>query len=554
LERVLNPEESLEELKRFQTALTAAEADLKKLKAELGNFTEFVDFQLELLKDSEVLKATQDYIRERGRNAEFAYLQVMRTLAGPISTKAPFFRERMADIQDATTRVLRHLMHEPSPSLGNLKPGSILLAHDLPPSEAARLSREEIAGVAIELGGKTSHTAIMARALEIPAVVGVSELMSRVSEGAPLILDGNRGLLILNPSPNRQRFYLAEAQRLETLRRSLEEKAVAEPVTKDGKEIDLSANIEFLTEVAVVKRYGAKGIGLFRTEYLYLLRRRAPTEEEQFQVFSEVARRLAPYPVIIRTFDLGGDKLIPGYQEANPFLGWRAIRFCLDNPEFFIAQLRAILRASSFGNLKVMFPMIASLSELRRAKFLLNRVKEELLQARIPFDPELQVGIMVETPSAAILAPALARECDFFSIGTNDLTQYTLAVDRANERVASLYDHFHPAVLRLIKETVDAGHERGIWVGVCGELSANPLGIPLLLGMGVDELSVSPLALPEAKEVIRATDTGVAVQLVERTLNFSTPVEVSKYLKRELPRRLPDLADFIFAERRVCLI
>ncbi|MEN9979530.1 MAG: phosphoenolpyruvate--protein phosphotransferase [candidate division WOR-3 bacterium] len=552
-ERVLKPEDAGPEVERFRRAVRDVEAELQELHQQVGremgrDFAEFIDVQLALLTDEEVLNGTERYIREQLRNAEFAYSQTLKGLSvSGMAAQVPFFRERFADMADVSARVLSVLLGDNLPSIFGVKPGSVLVAHQLPPSDAALLDPAKVAGIVLEAGGKTSHTAIMAKAKEIPAVFGADAILKTVQEGDEIFVDGYRGLAILNPSANRLKTYEAEIKREQRRRASLKALVEEEPVTLDGKMIDLSANVEFLIEARQARDNGARGIGLFRTEYLFLARRRPPTEEEQFEIYRDVAELFRPFPVIIRTFDLGGDKVIPGYTEANPFLGWRAIRFCLDDTALFKNQLRAILRASAAGNVKIMFPMVATIEELRRAKLVLEEAKKELRKEGKQFDENVEVGVMVEIPSAAILAQQFARESRFLSIGSNDLTQYTLAVDRGNERVARLFDHFHPAVLRLIKNTVDAAHEQGIWVGMCGEFGADPMGVVLLLGMGVDEVSVVPGLLPETKQVIRSIDTGVAAEVAHQALKLSTALEVERLLEREVHHRFPKLARSLHA-------
>jgi phosphotransferase system enzyme I (PtsI) len=456
----------------------------------------------------------------------------------------------MLDIFDVSNRVMRHLLGDDSRSLLEVEPGTVIFAHDLPPSEAALLDPRKVVGLVLEAGGKTSHTAIMAKAKEIAAVAGTGPLCDKVTEDQKVFVDGYRGLAILNPSANRLRAYDHEIERRRVYRESLSVLTTRESVTADGRTIDLSANIEFIAEARAGKRYGARGVGLFRTEYMYLAKRRPPTEEEQFLVYAEVARLFKPYPVIIRTFDLGGDKVLAGYSEANPFLGLRAIRLMIGKPDLFGDQLRAILRASAFGNVKVMFPMVSTIEELRRAKLEVERAKGVLKARGVEFDPDFEVGVMVETPSAAIMADRLARECRFLSIGSNDLTQYTLAVDRGNEHVAKLFDHLHPAVLFLIKKTIDAAHQQGIWVGMCGEFASDLLGMLVLLGMGIDEMSVSPAMIPEAKGIIRSIDAGAAAEVVSQALKLSSALEVKHLLRREMHRKFPQLAEFQFEEKK----
>jgi len=555
-EVVLGPGQVADELKRFRQALHAAERELHTLhtqvKRDLGpDFADFIEVQLTLLHDEEVVKNTEAFIREALRNAEFAYSQTVKSMSEPVAkSDVPLFRERMLDIVDVSNRVMRHLLGDDSRSLLEVAPGTVVFAHDLPPSEAALLDPRRVVGLVLEAGGKTSHTAIMAKAKEIPAVMGAGMICDAVTDGLRVLVDGFRGVAIINPTKSRLHAYDDEIERRRVFRESLSALATTQPVTVDGRTIDLSANIEFIAEAKAAKRYGARGVGLFRTEYMYLAKRRQPTEEEQFLVYAEVARMFKPYPVIIRTFDLGGDKVLAGYSEANPFLGLRAIRLTLNRLDLFGDQLRAILRASAFGNVKVMFPMVSTIEELRRAKLEVERAKGVLKARGVEFDPDFEVGVMVETPSAAIMADRLARECSFLSIGSNDLTQYTLAVDRGNEHVAKLFDHLHPAVLYLIKKTIDAAHQQGIWVGMCGEFASDLLGMLVLLGMGVDEMSVSPGMIPEAKGIIRNIDGGVAAEIAAQALKLGTALEVQRLLRREMDRRFPHLAGFQFEENK----
>jgi phosphotransferase system enzyme I (PtsI) len=555
-ENPIAPEAVDQEIARLDRAVRDTRQELTelraKIKAQAGNdFAEFIEVLLALLDEPEVLDAAQEMIRQRNVNAAFAYAETTRRVTAPlVKSHVAFVREKTADIADVANRVLHHLLGRPVPSLYDAPTGAVIVAHDLPPSEATLLNPEKVAALAVEVGGQTSHTALMTKAKDIPLLAGVENLLQKVVPGERVILDGYRGILILAPTQKRLDFYKQEQVRLERRRTLLFKQTEAEPVTLDGKHLDLMANAEFAAECDNARRNGAHGIGLFRSEYQIIARRRPPTEDEQYEVFAELARKMKPYPVVIRTFDLGGDKVLAGYSEPNPFLGWRAIRFCLDNKGFFKTQLRAILRASASGNVKVMFPMIATLEELLRAKLILDETKAELKRERVPFDDQLPVGIMVEIPSAALLAGRLAQECNFFSIGSNDLTQYTLAVDRGNEKVARLYNHFHPAVLRLMKLTVDAAHQNEISVALCGEFASDPLGILILVGLGVDELSMVPGMIPQAISVIRALDRGKARQLTEQVLTLATPLEVTRLMQREIDKKFPELAALLFQNGR----
>lgn len=554
VETVLTPDAVRDELARFRRAVRSAERELRGLHEQVTrdmgrDFADFIAVQLAMVRDPDVIEKAEAFIREKRRNAEFAYAETLKSLATPMSGSTPLFKERMLDITDVANRVLRHLLGDEARSVLEMERGTVLVAHDLPPSDAALLDPDRIAGLVLEIGGKTSHTAIMAKAKGIPAVAGAEGVTGSVEDGESVFVDGFRGLAIVSPTRNRLRGYDAEIRRRRRHLQSLSRLTDEAPVTLNKKTIDLSANIEFLAEARAAHANGARGVGLFRTEYMYLAKRRPPTEDEQYQVYSEVAKLFDPHPVIVRTFDLGGDKVLAGYTEPNPFLGFRAIRLSLENGEMFQSQLRAILRASAHGNIKVMFPMVATVEELRRAKLEVEKAKRSLRAEKVEFDDDFEVGVMVEIPSAAIIADRLARECSFLSIGSNDLTQYTLAVDRGNERVAKLFTPFHPAVLSLIKQTIDAAHRHGIWSGLCGEFASDPLGAFVLLGMGIDEMSVSAGSIPEAKNIIRSIDTDAAAEIVELALKGSTALEVERVLLREIHRRLPGLGELLAVAR-----
>ncbi|MGQ9534364.1 MAG: phosphoenolpyruvate--protein phosphotransferase [bacterium] len=527
-----------DEVARFERAIEKTKEELKKIKDQINreigeDFGQFLDVQIMMLDDESIIEIVKQRIFDEKKNAEYVYNEVISEYAKKLGeSKNPYFKERVIDIYDVGERVLKNLLSISHTSVFEAPPGSIIAARDVPPSEATLINPKNVNGIVMELGGRTSHTAIMARALEIPAILGISGLMDKIANGDDIIVDGDRGIVIIHPSAGRVTYYQAVQKKFQQLEKALLPVCELRPETRDGKNIDISANIEFFAEVNHALKYGAVGIGLFRTEFLYLARRGSPSEEEQFKVYNALAKKMKPHPVIIRTYDLGGDKIFADYHEANPFLGWRAIRVCLQEKEFFKTQIRAILRASVNKNIKIMFPMIATYEEIKRVKLIFNEVKQELRSKKVYFDEDMQLGIMMETPSAALMAPFLAQEVDFFSIGSNDLTQYTLAVDRGNEKVSQLFDHYHPAVLKLIKEITSAGHSANIWVGLCGELAGDPLAIPLLIGLGIDELSMSPSSIPRAKLVLRTLTIPQCQEIAQEALKFRTALEVRRFLNR----------------------
>jgi len=556
--RVLKDTEVEPEKARFDKAIKETEQELKTLQNEIrremgSDLAELISLQIALLYDQDLYNGTIEFIEKNKRNAEYAYSEVLKKYIVPLNqAKTPFFRERLADITDVSTRVLSNILGVELPSIYEVAENSIIIAYDFLPSEAALLDKNRVIGVATEAGGKTSHTAIMTKAKEIPSVVGIENLIKKVTEAyqdpnknKEIVLDGSRGMVILEPSEKRIIFYKKEQEKIASHRSYLNTLKESESTTQDGKHIDLSANIEFVAEAVNALENGAQGVGLFRTEYLYMARRRPVTEDEQVEIYSSVADRMKPYPVIVRTFDFGGDKIIPGYAEPNPFLGWRAIRLCIDNPELFQNQLKAILRASAKGNVKIMLPMISSIDELRQAKSFLEQAKQDLRSKHILFDEHIEMGIMVETPGCAIMAEEFAKECNFFSIGSNDLTQYTLAVDRDNKRVAKLFDTMNPSVLKMIKMTIDAAHNNGIWVGLCGEFAADPLGMMILIGMGIDELSMVSSIIPLAKKIIQSIDYAYTQKLSRDVLSMATAAEVCDYMNAELKKNLPELHKFL---------
>ena len=432
--------------------------------------------------------------------------------------------------------------------LDGLRERSIVVAPDLAPSETASLRKDMVMGFATDMGSSTSHTAIMARALGIPAVVGLGDIAAQVTPGETVLMDGTEGIVILRPTRRSLSKYGKLAAARKTIQSGLNHLRDQPAETLDGCRKVLSANIELVDEIGAVKKYGAEGVGLFRSEYLYITRNELPTEEEQLAAYRDVATLLSPAPVIIRTVDLGGDKFASAVkmpQEINPFLGFRAIRFCLAQPEIFKTQLRAILRASAFGKVRMMYPMISNVDEVVRANTLLEECRKELRKRHVAFDESMEVGVMIEIPSAALTADLIARHVSFFSIGTNDLVQYTLAVDRVNDRVAHLYEPTHPAVLKLIKHTIDAGHGRNIWVGICGQMAGDPLLTPLLIGLGIDELSMAPASVPAVKNIIRSITVEQARVLAELALVAGSSAEVMEHCRKLIAAVAPETLELV---------
>jgi phosphoenolpyruvate-protein phosphotransferase (PTS system enzyme I) len=499
-----------------------------------------------MLADPTLAREVEALIRDQHFSAEYAVSRVMRRHAKALENIGGLMAERVGDVFDLEKRILGQLLGQRREQMRRLSEPVIVLAHDLTPSEAASLDPKHVHGFATEAGGRASHTAIVAGVLEIPAVVGVGKFITDVSGGDLVIVDGHRGLLILNPDEETLERY--ERARKSFRRHETDLLGLRElpAVTRDGVRIRLHGNIEFPQECAACLDRGAEGVGLYRTEFLYLNKEADPTEAEHLDAYLQVLRALGPgRPLVIRTLDLGADKFLPpsesGAHEKNPFLGLRSVRLCLRNLALFKTQMRAILRASAFGDVRIMFPMISTLLELRQCKMILAEVKEDLEDEGIAFNARLPAGTMIEVPSAAILADQLAREVDFFSIGTNDLVQYTLAADRNNETVAALYNPGDPAVLRLLDNVVKAAQKAGIEVNVCGEMSGEPVYTLLLLGLGLRSLSVAPHNLPEVKKVVRSVTTDEAVAVAQEALRLDTARDVNNYLREQTRRILPEV-------------
>jgi phosphotransferase system enzyme I (PtsI) len=550
-QRAVSVEDVDEEVRSFERALQDTRSELVKLRTslqdELGeDHARIFDAHLMILEDSLVVEGTIRRIRDERQSAAFALTESIGHVTRAMEkTDDEYLRERVADIKDIERRLLMRLLGRKPRSLGRLDEDVIVVAHEIAPTDTASMHRERVAGFATEAGGRTSHAAIMARSLEIPAVVGLRRAVDVLDQGEPVIVDGTLGLLVYRYDADVLAYYEERRRRYVEFERELLTLKDYPAVTKDGRRFELAANIEIPDEVRSAISHGAEGIGLFRTEYLFIARDELPSEEEQYEAYREVVSAMAPSAVVIRTLDVGGDKFGPhgsAEREANPFLGWRGIRYCLAHPNLFMVQLRAALRASAHGTVRLMFPMISSLQEVLDAKQVLEAAKEELRMAGTAFDEDMAVGIMIETPAAATIADTLAEEVDFFSIGSNDLIQYTLAVDRGNDRVASLYDECHPAVLKLIEQTVRAAKRHRKWVGLCGEMAGNPLSVLLLIGLGLDELSTSPVVLPEVKSIIRSTTYGYARKVAARAMAMRTGPEVRRYLEQIFAKRFPEIS------------
>lgn len=530
------------EYSRFQAALERAVAEARSLGSP-GD--PVVEAHLLMLEDPDLAAAVRRGLERERRNVESVLLEVVEQMADRLDASASgYLRERTLDLRDAGRRILEQLLQRRRAGIAEAPVASVIVAHNLMPSDILGVDRSRVIGIATDVGSRTSHTAILARSLEIPAVLGLGEVSRHVEPGAELAIDGNRGIVVVDPDAEaRDRFerrrtaWTVSYGRLRALNDLPAE-------TKDGRLVRLEANIEAPEEVDAVLAHGADGVGLFRSEFLFLQPGRIPSEEEQLRTYTAVLRAMGERPVTIRTLDLGGDKLASGFPsppEANPILGWRAIRLCLARPEIFRTQLRALLRASVHGNLRIMFPLISGVEELDRASEVLRGVRVELSRQGVPYKRDVPVGIMIEVPSAALTSDLLASRADFFSIGTNDLIQYAIAVDRGNERVAYLYEPFHPAVLRLVKLTIDNAHARGIPVGMCGEMAGDSLATVVLLGLGLDSFSMGPIGIPLIKRIVRSVPAIEAEALVRSLLGLGSGTEVAAAV-RGWTARQPGLA------------
>ena len=563
------PEDISRETDRFKTALDATRKQIRAVQQEYlskagAKNAKIFDAHLLLLEDQVFFEKVIDRVREEHENIEAAFARVSNTFLNSFSQiPDKYFGERIADIKDVVRQVMHNLIGSSRPSLTELENDVIVIAHDLSPSDTATMHKERVIGIITEIGGPTSHTSIMARALEVPAVAGVQDITALVADNDDLIVDGSNGIVILSPTAERIADYTRRLNEFGSRRAKLAQLRYQPAVTTDDRHIKLLANIELPEEATHALDQGAEGIGLYRTEYLFMNRNDLPGEDEQYEAYAYVAEKFADQPVVIRTLDLGGDKFVSSLKlprEMNPFMGWRAIRLCLERVDLFKPQLRAILRASAVGNVRIMFPMITTVQEVRRTKELIEDVKRELLAEGRNFNPDILIGVMIEIPSAAIIADILAREVAFFSIGTNDLIQYTLAIDRVNEKTAQMYDPMNLAVMRLLKIVIDAAHcrvcqnpskdalshhacpigrssrRKSIPVCVCGEVASMPSMAFLLVGMGVDELSTVATSIPRNKELIRSISAAHARSVVAQALACDNPDDVRSLVEQNISK------------------
>jgi phosphotransferase system enzyme I (PtsI) len=537
------------EVDRFRTAVEESKKQLRAAREKLLHEDAvgpayILDAHLLLMEDRNVIETTVETIKQSWINSEWALkinLDRVRKIFDSIDDE--YLKSRKTDLDYVEQRILRNLLGKGLEGLSQIKEEVIVVAHDLSPADTAQMAKDKVTAFVTDMGGKTSHTAIMARSLEIPAVVGSETATHSINTGDTLIVDGITGVVVVNPSPEIVQEYQARHRTRQKIERELFQYRDLPAETLDGFRLNILANIELVEEIPSVLDHGAEGIGLYRTEYLYLNRKDLPSEEEHFQAYKTVVEGISPHPAVIRTLDIGGDKFISHLdlaEEMNPAMGLRAIRFSLKERDIFKVQLRAMLRASAYGKVKILLPMISGVGEIREVKKILNEVRLSLTAERVPYDPRIEIGIMMEVPSAATIADILAKEVDFFSIGTNDLIQYTLAIDRVNEYVTHLYEPLHPAILRLVKQMVKAAHDGGIRVAMCGEMAGEPLYLPILVGLELDELSMNVLSIFRVKKILRAYTLRECKDLVETSLRFSTPEEIEDRVRASLKNKFPE--------------
>ena len=531
------------QIQLFEEALIKTRREILDLQKKIANDmgqteAEIFDAHLLVLEDRTIIEEVISRLKKEKLIAAYIFQDVLKKYVQVfLKIEDEYLKERVSDINDVGRRVLRNLLGKSAKHFEDFQEKMILVSHDLSPSDTASMHKKDIMAFVTNIGGKTSHTAIMAKSMEIPAVVGLELATFKIKTGDILIVDGANGLVFVNPESETLEEYRKEEAALRNITKRFILLKDQPALTLDGKRVVIAANIELPDEIPSIIDHGAEGIGLYRTEFFYMNRADIPSEEEHYMAYKFVTEAVDPYPVIIRSLDLGGDKFLSHLEvprEMSPFLGWRAIRFCLARPDMFKTQLRAVLRASAHGKLKLMYPMISGIEELRQANGLLKECKDELRSSGMPFDESIELGAMIEVPSAAMTADILAKEVDFFSIGTNDLIQYSIAVDRSNEKVAYLYEPAHPGILRLIKSIIDIGHKAKIWVGMCGEMAGDPLFTLILLGLGLDEFSMPSIMIPEIKHIIRAVTLPQAQEIADGALSFSTAKEVGDFVHQKM--------------------
>lgn len=537
-----------QEVKRFKESLKVSGQELldikEKISAKEGLEPLFIDVHIMIIKDRMFIREVVQNIRERKINAEWALkltLSKYREIFNKMEDE--YLRERIKDLEYVCERILRNLSGRKCEKISDINEDVIVIAQDLSPADTIQMNPDIILAFATDIGGKTSHTAILARSMEIPAIVGLERASREVKNGEKVIIDGTAGVIIINPDPEMLKRYEDKKKHYETMEEDLIKQAASPAVTRDDHTIQIGANIEFIEEIPSALNHGADGVGLYRTEFIYINKEQLPTEEEHFTTYRKLVENVYLKSTTIRTFDLGGDKFVSDpklAEEMNPAMGLRAIRFCLQEVELFKVQLRAILRASVYGKTRILFPMISGVAEIREVKRILHEVKNDLRAEGFSIDEKIEIGIMIEVPSAVMMAEQLAAEVNFFSIGTNDLIQYSLAIDRVNERVTYLYEPLHPAILRLLMHVIDAGHSAGIKVAMCGEMAGEPAYTMILLGLGIDELSMTPLAIPRVKKIIRQASIRESRELLSRVMQFSMVGEIEEYVRNYMVAKFPD--------------
>ncbi len=542
------------EIHRFLHAVKQVKKDLRAIRQRLHldahrDGADIFQAHIMMLEDPTMVERIRSHIATHHVNAEAAVVDVGAEFIDVFSqSESPYFRERSVDLYDLVQQIVSLLMGEERLDLFNQENEVIVVAHNLTPSDTVLMRKTKVLAFVTEAGTRVSHTAILARSLGIPAIVGVGSAITKAETGDQMVVDGTHGRIIMWPDEEQINEYRTERAKYDKVEVDLSALRAVDLQTTDGRQIEIAANIEFLEEIELIRKYGAKGVGLYRTEYFYMDREDLPSEEELFEDYRHMVEQVSPEAATIRTLDIGGDKLVPHLNlgsSMDSLMGLRSIRLCLKYPDIFMNQLRAILRASEYGNVKIMFPMISGLDELREAKWHLEKARAQLVEERIPFDPQIEIGAMIELPAAAISADLLAKEVDFFSIGTNDLIQYTIAIDRRNEETLPLYEPLHPAVLRLIQNVLHVAVDAGIDITVCGEMAGDPVLSVLLIGMGYEQLSMSPTVIPEIKKVISSISLQDAQYLVAEIMKLSTAGEIETYIWREAMDRFPELLNWV---------